>query len=95
MLGFAFCAPLLVFPPTGSLGTVCISLSTRRSDPLYGVAWALLVSMVYGIAETIYGVLLGYPLFTALQILVFSNICPVYLFLGIWVGFRDPATCRK
>jgi hypothetical protein len=66
---------------------------TRRSDPLSGVAWALLVSIVYGIAETIYGVLQGYPLFTALQILVF-NICPVYLFLGIWVGFRHPGTVQ-
>src|ERR1700721_3776316 len=50
--------------------------------------------MAYGIAETIYGVLLGYPVFTALQILVF-NICPVYLFLGLWVGFRYPGTIRK
>ena len=40
---------------------------TRRSDPLNGVAWALLVSLLYGIGEVIYGVLfLGYPLFTAL-----------------------------
>ena len=66
---------------------------TRRSDPLYRVAWSLLISMVYGIAETIYGVLLGYPVFTALQILIF-NICPVYLFLGIWVGFRHPRTAQ-
>jgi O-Antigen ligase len=66
---------------------------TRRGDPLYGVAWAILVSMVYGIAQTIYGVLLGYPIFTVLQILVF-NICPVYLFLGIWVGFRHPGTVQ-
>jgi hypothetical protein len=67
---------------------------TRRSDPLNRVAWALLVSLLYGFAETIYGVLQGYPLFTALQILVF-NLCPIYLFLGLWVGFRHPGTIRK
>jgi O-Antigen ligase len=68
---------------------------TRGSDPLNRVAWAILVSLLYGIAEVIYGVsFLGYPLFTALQILVF-NICPVYLFLGIWVGKRHPGAVRK
>jgi hypothetical protein len=67
---------------------------TQPSDPLHRVSWALLVSLLYGIAEVIYGVLfLGYPLFTALQILVF-NLCPVYLFLGIWVGFRHPGAIR-
>jgi hypothetical protein len=67
---------------------------TRRSDPLNRVAWALLVSLLYGFGETIYGVLQGYPVFTALQILVFS-ICPIYLFLGLWVGFRHPGAIRK
>jgi hypothetical protein len=67
---------------------------TRRSDPLNGVAWSLLVSLLYGFAQVIYGTLIGNPLFTALEILVF-NLCPVYLFLGIWVGFRHPATIQK
>jgi hypothetical protein len=67
---------------------------TRRRDPLNGLAWPLLVSMTYGIAQVIHGVLLGYSFFTALQILVF-NICPFYLFLGIWVGYRHPGTVRK
>jgi hypothetical protein len=67
---------------------------TRRHDPLNGVAWALLVSMTYGVAQVIRGVLIGYPVFTALQIFVF-NVCPFYLFLGIWVGFRHPGTARK
>jgi hypothetical protein len=66
---------------------------TRRSDPLNAVAWALLISMVYGIVQVIYGILQGYPPLTALQIFVF-NIGPVYLFLGIWVGFRHPDTVR-
>jgi hypothetical protein len=68
---------------------------TRRGDPMNGLAWALLVSFIYGIAEVMYGVFfVGHPLFTALQILVF-NICPFYLFLGIWVGIRHPGTIRK
>ena len=68
---------------------------TWRSDPMKGVGWALLVSLLYGIAQVIYGVsFLGHSLFTALQILVF-NLGPVYLFLGIWVGFRHPGTIRK
>jgi hypothetical protein len=67
---------------------------TRHRYPLNGVAWALLVSMTYGIAQVIHGVLLGYSVLTALQILVF-NICPFYLFLGIWVGYRHPGTVRK
>ena len=67
---------------------------TWRGDPLRGVAWALLVSLLYGVAQVIYGVFfLGHALFTALQILVF-NLGPVYLFLGIWVGIRHPGTIR-
>jgi hypothetical protein len=67
---------------------------TRRGDPLYGLSWALLVSLVYGIAQVIYGVsFLGHSLFTALQILVF-NLGPVYLFLGIWVAVRHPLAVR-
>ena len=67
---------------------------TRGGDPLNRVAWALLVSLLYGIAEVIRGILLGYSVMTALQILVF-NLCPVYLFLGLWIGFRHPGFIRK
>ena len=84
---------LLLFAPRVLWDRWYVAL-TRRSDPLNGTAWALLVSLAYGFAQTIYGVLQGYQLITALQILVF-NLCPVYLFLGIWVGVRHPATVRK
>jgi hypothetical protein len=68
---------------------------TRRTDPLNRFAWALFVSLIYGIAQTIYGVAFqGYPVVTTLQILVF-NLCPIYLFLGIWVGSRHPQAVRK
>jgi len=67
---------------------------TWRGDPLRGVGWALLVSILYGVGQVIYGVsFLGHSLFTALQILVF-NLGPVYLFLGIWVGTRHPGAIR-
>lgn len=67
---------------------------TRRGDPLSGFAWVLLISLLYGFAESIYGLMLGYPPFTVLEILVF-NICPVYVFLGIWVGARHTGIIRS
>jgi hypothetical protein len=60
-----------------------------RKDPLSFVAWTLLVSIMYGVCEVIYGFLSGYDPITALQILVF-NLCPIYFFLGIWAGARRP-----
>jgi O-Antigen ligase len=71
----------------------CIAL-TQRGDPLSPFAWAILVSLVYGVAQVIYGVLSGYPLVTALEVLIF-NICPIYVFLGIWVGTRDSGLIRR
>jgi hypothetical protein len=67
---------------------------TRPQDPLNGLAWPLLISLLYGFGQLIYGILLGYRLQTALLILVF-NICPLYIFLGIWVGFRHPGIVRS
>ncbi len=67
---------------------------TRRDDPMYSFSWALLASLLYGVAQVIYGVyFLGHSLFTALQILVF-NLGPVYLFLGIYVAVRHPGAVR-
>ncbi len=67
---------------------------TVREDPMKGLGWALLVSLIYGIAQTIWGVsFLDYSLFTALEILVF-NLGPFYLFLGIWVGTHHPGALR-
>jgi hypothetical protein len=66
---------------------------TRRQDGLNGIGWPLLVSLLYGFGQVIYGVLLGYSRVTAFQILLF-DIYPVYLFLGIWAGFRHPGIVR-
>ena len=69
-------------------------LALTRRDPLSKVAWALLISVMYGVGQVVYGYHLGHPLTTALQILVF-NLCPIYIFLGIWVGARHPDLVRK
>jgi ABC-type glycerol-3-phosphate transport system permease component len=66
---------------------------TRRQRGLDWIGWPLLISLLYGFGQVIYGSLQGYSLVTALQILLF-NIYPVYLFLGIWVGFRHPDMVR-
>src|ERR1700761_1253190 len=67
---------------------------TRGTDPLNRFSWAFFVSLLYGIAQVIRGLLIGYSPLTALQILVF-NLCPVYIFLGLSVGFRHPELLRK
>ena len=66
---------------------------TRRQDGLNEIGWPLLISLIYGFGQVIYGILLGYSVLTAFEILLF-NISPVYLFLGIWVGFRHPGMVR-
>lgn len=66
---------------------------TRRQHPLNEISWPFLISLLYGFAQVINGVLQGYPLRTALQILIF-NINPAYIFLGVWVGSRYPGIVR-
>jgi hypothetical protein len=70
------------------------ALTSSRHNLLTGISWPLLVSLVYGFCQVIYGVLLGYSVKTAFQILLF-NIAPVYLFLGMYVGFQRPDTVRN
>lgn len=65
-----------------------------RGGPLGPLGWTLLISILYGIFETIYGVLSGYKPLTAIENLVF-NIYPLYLFLGIWAGQHWPQGLRK
>jgi O-Antigen ligase len=60
---------------------------TERNNVLNEIGWPLLISLTYGFAQVIYGILLGYSVKTAFQILLF-NIAPVYLFLGMYVGYR-------
>jgi hypothetical protein len=60
-----------------------------KGGPLGWIGWILLVSISYGIFQVIRGVLAGFAPVTALQNLVF-NVYPLYLFLGIWLGKRQP-----
>jgi hypothetical protein len=60
-----------------------------KGGPLGPVAWLLLASLAYGVFEVIRGILLGFTPLIATENLVF-NIYPIYLFLGIWLGRRQP-----
>jgi hypothetical protein len=60
-----------------------------KGGPLGPVAWLLLASLTYGIFEVIRGILQGFTPLIATENLVF-NIYPIYLFLGIWLGCRQP-----
>jgi hypothetical protein len=67
---------------------------TQRRNELNEFAWPLLLSVLYGIAEVINGVVFqGYDTTYAFKILVF-NINPVYIFLGAYVGSRHPGFMR-
>lgn len=60
-----------------------------KGGPLGPLGWILLVSISYGVFQVIRGVLAGFQPVTALENLVF-NVYPLYLFLGIWLGARQP-----
>ncbi len=62
---------------------------TQQEDPAGPFSWALLVSVLYAVAQVIRGCFLGYSLTTALQLLMF-NLCPIYLFAGLWAGAHAP-----
>lgn len=67
---------------------------TGRNSVLSGFSWALLLSVFYGFVQVAYGLLSGYPPVTVFQVFVF-NLCPLYLFLGLWAGERRPGLMRS
>ena len=70
-------------------------MNALTTDSVFGpFSWLLLLSILYGMFEVIYGLFSGYPPLTALQNLVF-NIYPVYFFLGLWVGAQHPTLYQK
>src|ERR1700679_1215792 len=81
LAAFIFLRPRQVFDPWIK--------GLTKGGPLGPLAWALLISISYGIFQVIRGVLLGFPPLTAVENLVF-NIYPLYLFLGMWLGKRRP-----
>ncbi len=66
---------------------------TRRSR-LSAFSWALILSTMYGVAQAVRGVMLGYDSRTVLEILVY-NFCPWFIFLGIRTGITRPAFLRQ
>lgn len=62
-----------------------IYVALTRCTPLTGLSWALLLSIMYGIGQVAYGIVLGNNPVSALRILTF-NIFPIFLLLGIWAG---------
>ena len=65
-----------------------------NGGPYAPFSWVLLISILYGVLETIRGILSGFSPLIALQNLVF-NLYPLFFFLGIWVGARRPELMRK
>ncbi len=69
-------------------------LALTRGGPLAPFSWVLLISIAYGVFETVRGVLAGFSPLIAFQNLVF-NIYPMFFFLGLWVGARRPDLMRR
>lgn len=65
-----------------------------RGGSLAVLGWILLLSILYGVFELVYGILTGYPPLVAIENLVF-NIYPLYIFLGIWAGQHRPEILRQ
>lgn len=78
----------LVMKPGASFRRWFAGLAT--SSVLTPVSWALYAFVIYGLFQALRGVVLeGYPVVVAVQSLVF-NLYPIFLFLGLWVGLRNP-----
>jgi hypothetical protein len=67
---------------------------TRRGNPTSGISWAIVLSLMYGIYESVRGFLLGYETYPVFQILLF-NLTPFYFFVGLWLGIRQPGLLRR
>ena len=69
-------------------------VALTKGGPLAPFSWVLLISIFYGVFETIRGVLAGFSPLIAFQNLVF-NVYPLFFFLGLWVGARRPDLLRR
>lgn len=58
-------------------------------SPLTEFAWALYLFLSYGLIQVWRGLSQGYPVLTTLRDFAF-NYYPLYLFLGLYVGLRQP-----
>ena len=57
-------------------------------------SWSLLISLLYGVLELIYGVHSGFTVLDALKIFIF-DIYPFYFLLGVWAGMEHPSLLKK
>lgn len=62
--------------------------------PLSGVAWAVLISILFGLLQVLRGVLTQKAVFVSFSCLAF-HLYPLFFFLGIEVGIRRPAFLRN
>src|SRR5260370_517767 len=70
-------------------------MNALTSGSVFGpFAWLLLLSILYGSFEVLYGLYSGYSALTALENLAF-NIYPVYFFLALWIGAAHPTMLQK
>jgi hypothetical protein len=71
------------------LGTWSLWLLRRGTQGLLG--WSLLLFVLYGLFQVLYGLFLGHDTLLVLQNFVF-NLYPLYLFLGLFVGRSHPSS---
>jgi len=64
-----------------------------RGGSISGIGWAYLMFLQYGLVEFVRGLSIGYDAIVTWQTLIF-NIYPLFLFLGIYVGLKDPCFLR-
>ena len=68
--------------------------SLVEPGPLGALAWSVLLLIVYGVTLSLRGDLAGFPRRLLVQELVF-NLYPLYVFLGLWLGERDPRLLER
>ena len=68
--------------------------SLVEPGPLGALAWSVLLLIVYGVTLSLRGDLAGFPRRLLMQELVF-NLYPLYVFLGLWLGERDPRLLER
>lgn len=68
--------------------------SLVEPGPLGALAWSMVLVITYGITLALRGEMANFPRRLLVQELVF-NIYPLYIFLGLWLGERDPRLLER
>jgi hypothetical protein len=77
----------LALKPRVALGSWASSL--MQTSPLNALGLGMFVFVAYGFWQVGRGILSGYPTIDALKSFTF-NYYTLYMFMGIWIGLRDP-----